>query len=88
MFDEPIAELSYDWIISQQEQSLLNGDQSKLDSLTEETASKIFNIFIERSGALFSSDETLLWLKEIIGYILNKMDSGDMIDKDILVATL
>jgi hypothetical protein len=56
--------------------------------LTEETASKIFNIFVERSGALFSSDDTLLWLKEIIGYLLNKIDSGDMIDKDIFVATL
>ena len=43
---------------------------------------------MERSGALFSSDDTLLWLKEIIGYLLNKTDSGDMIDKDILVATL
>ena len=42
----------------------------------------------ERSGALFSSDDTLLWLKEIIGYLLNKIDSGDMIDKDIFVATL
>jgi hypothetical protein len=46
---------------------MLNGDQSKIDSLVEETASKIFNIFVERSGALFSDDDTLLWLKEIIG---------------------
>ena len=83
-----MAELSYDWIISQKEQALLNGDQAKVDSLTEETASKIFNIFVERSGALFSSDETLLWLKEIIGYVLNKIDAGEMADKDILVATL
>jgi hypothetical protein len=26
LFDEPLAELSYDWVISQKEQALLNGD--------------------------------------------------------------
>ena len=54
---------------------MLNGDQAKIDALRDETASKIFNIFVERSGALFSDDDTLLWLKEIIGYVLNKIDS-------------
>jgi len=56
--------------------------------LTEETASKIFNIFVERSGPLFSSDDTLLWLKETIAFVLNKMDSGDLADRDMLVAQL
>jgi len=65
---------------------MLNGDQSKIDSLVEETASKIFNIFVERSGALFSDDDTLLWLKEIIGYVLNSIDSGELCDKDMMVA--
>jgi hypothetical protein len=65
---------------------MLNGDADKMDSLVDETASKIFNIFIERSGALFSDDDTLLWLKEIIGFVLNKIDSGEICDRDMLIA--
>jgi len=67
---------------------LLNGDQDKIDDLIEESASKIFDIFIARSGTLFSDDETLLWMKEIIGYVLNLIDSGEICDKDMLVAQL
>ena len=67
---------------------MLNGDQAKIDALRDETASKIFNIFVERSGALFSDDDTLLWLKEIIGYVLNKFDSGELCDRDLMAAQL
>jgi hypothetical protein len=80
--------LNYDWICSEKEINLLNGDQDKIDDLIEESASKIFNIFIERSGTLFSDDDTLLWMKEIIGYVLNLIDSGEICDKDMLVAQL
>ena len=65
---------------------MLNNDQEKIDHLIEESASKVFNIFIERSGMLFSDDDTLLWLKEIIGYVLNLVDSDEICDKDLLVA--
>jgi len=67
---------------------MLNGNEEKIDSLVDETCSKIFNIFIERSSALFSDDDSLLWLKEIIGYVLNKIDSGELFDRDLLVAQL
>lgn len=43
---------------------------------------------MERSGPLFQDDDTLLWLKEIIGYTLNKIDAGEVTDKDILIAQL
>lgn len=85
LFDEPIENLSYDWIVSANEKSILD-DEAKIESLVDETASKIFNIVVERSGPLFQDDDTLLWLKEIIGHTLNKIDSGDVADKDILVA--
>jgi hypothetical protein len=52
IFDEPIADLSYEWIVSDNERAVLD-DQDKIDSLVEETASKVFNIFIERTGELF-----------------------------------
>jgi len=41
---------------------------------------------VERSGTLFADDDTLLWLREIIGYVLNKIDTGELTDKDLLVA--
>ena len=44
--------------------------EDQIDSLVDETASKIFNIFVERSGPLFSDDDILMWLREIIGYVL------------------
>lgn len=87
IFDEPIADLSYEWIVSDNERAVLD-DQDKIDSLVEETASKVFNIFIERTGALFADDDILMWLREIIGYTLNKIDSGDCVDRDLLVAQL
>jgi len=56
--------------------------------LTEETVQKIFNIFVARSGALFADDDILLWLREIVGFVLNKVDAGEMCDKDLLIAQL
>jgi len=58
------------------------------EDVFEETMQKITNIFIERSGALFLDEEILLWLREIIGLTLNFIDSGEMIDRDVLIAQL
>ena len=52
IFDVPISDLSYEWIVSDNERAVLD-DQDKIDSLVEESASKVFNIFIERTGELF-----------------------------------
>lgn len=38
---------------------------------------KVFTIFVERSGPLFADDDTLMWLREIIGFCLNKIDDSD-----------
>lgn len=50
--------------------------------------SKIFDIVVARSGPLYAEDATLLWLKEVIGHTLNKLDSGDITDRDVLIAQL
>ena len=73
--------------MSANEKSVLD-DEEKIDSLVNETVSKIFDIVVARSGPLYGEDETLLWLKEIIGHTLNRLDSGDITDKDVLVAQL
>jgi len=70
----PIENLCYDWIVSDSED-------------VEEVVSKVFTIFVERSHSLYSDEETLMWLREIIGYTLNKIDAGD-IDPDLLSAQL
>lgn len=87
MFDEPRENLNYDWVVSANEKSVLE-DEEKIDSLVDETVSKIFDIVVARSGPLYAEDSTLLWLKEVIGHTLNKLDSGDITDKDVLIAQL
>jgi len=57
-------------------------------SAAEDMCSKVFNIFIERSSALYSDEEVLMWLREIIGFSLNKLDSGELVDPQILIAQL
>ncbi len=37
----------------------------------------MFTIFVERSGSLFADDDILMWLREIIGFCLNKIDEDD-----------
>ena len=40
----------------------------------------MFTIFVERSGSLFADDDILMWLREIIGFCLNKIDEDDFSD--------
>jgi hypothetical protein len=56
--------------------------------LTEETVAKIFNIFVARSGGLFADDDILLWLRETVGFVLNRVDAGEMCDRDLFIAQL
>ena len=46
--------------------------------MIEAVRAKVFNIFLERSSILFASDETMLWLKEVIGFALNCIDEGEL----------
>lgn len=38
----------------------------------------VYSIYIERSSILFQADLTLLWLKQIIGHLLNAIDNGEI----------
>ena len=73
IFSKPIEELGFDWIV-------------KDSTDVEEVVSKVFNIFVERCHSLYADDSTLMWLSEIIGYTLNKIDAGELCDPDLLVA--
>jgi len=53
--------------------------------LLTETLHKLYQIFVARQSALFSPDHILLWLKETIGFTLNKLDEG-VIDRDLFIA--
>ena len=46
---------------------------------SEEAANKVFEIFIARSSQLYSDDDTLMWLREIIGFVLTKIGDDDTI---------
>lgn len=46
---------------------------------SEEAAAKVFDIFIARSSQLYSDDETLMWLRETIGFMLTKLGEDDTI---------
>ena len=57
--------MDYEWI-------------STPDSSTfEQARQQVYNIFLERSSILFNNDETRLWLKQVIGYLLNKIESEE-----------
>ena len=76
--------ISFDWILTDSERA--GKSDQDISDLSEDMTYKIFDIFIERSSALFSEDECLMWLREIIGFTLNKMDAGEISDADLLVA--
>ena len=55
----------------------------------EQICEKIFSIFIVRSSQIYSDDDTLMWLREIICYVLTYIDEGDLCNtKDLLRAEL
>lgn len=88
IFADPVDTLMYDWITSEGGRQALGDDEEQVQQFVEESALKVFDIFVERSGALYAEDDTLLWLREIIGYVLNQIDAGEVTDKDVLVAQL
>mmetsp|Transcript_2603 Transcript_2603/g.4029 ORF Transcript_2603/g.4029 Transcript_2603/m.4029 type:complete len:98 (-) Transcript_2603:549-842(-) len=87
IFEEGCDSLTYDWIVPQQERDLLDSEE-KVTSLFEESASKVINIAVERSSPLYSDDDILLWLREIIGLTLNYIDEGALPDRMLLHAQL
>jgi hypothetical protein len=74
MFLAPLDTLQYEWIASEQEKS----EAKDPEEFVEQTVSKVFDIFVERSHTLYGEEDTLMWLRQIIGYTLNKIDSGDL----------
>lgn len=39
----------------------------------QDAREQVYSIFLERSSVLFGTDSTLLWLKEIAGYLLDQI---------------
>lgn len=39
---------------------------------------KVYSIFLERSSVLYASDGTLLWLKEVTGFLLDSLSDGKL----------
>ena len=52
----------------------------------DETLNKLYQIYVSRTSPLFTLEHTLMWLKEVIGYVLYKLDEGSLLDRDIIVA--
>lgn len=52
-------------------------DEEKVNQLYEETIQKVFNIFCARSETLFADDDELMWLREIIGFVLTQLDNEE-----------
>jgi len=69
----------YDW--------LLQKDDKDKENLIGETLQKMYEIFIARSSALFTPDYILQWLKEVIGFTLNKLDEQTL-DRDLFIAKI
>jgi inosine/xanthosine triphosphate pyrophosphatase family protein len=70
LFEESAdAEAGYEWVCSSSERAMA-GSEEKAAEMVEEAVDKIYTIFLERSAALFADDSTLLWLREIVGFVL------------------
>lgn len=81
--DSDDLESDYPWVLSREERSKLSEDKQR--ELADDTLSKLYQIYVSRSSTLFSPDHILLWLKEVIGFLLNKIDAGEL-DRELLVA--
>lgn len=53
--------------------------------MADESLNKLYSIYVARSSTLFSPDHILMWLKEVIGYLLNRIDEG-AIERELLIA--
>lgn len=38
----------------------------------------MYSIFLERSSVLFAQDATILWLKEVAGFVLDQLEEGKL----------
>lgn len=76
-------ESDYPWVLSEEERAKL--PEKKQREVAEETLGKLYQIYVSRSSSLFTPEPILLWLKEVLGYLLNKLDEG-AIDRDIVIA--
>lgn len=42
----------------------------------KDTREKVYSIFLERSSVLYAGDSTVLWLKEVTGFLLDALADG------------
>jgi hypothetical protein len=76
-------ECDYTWTLSNEER-LKNSPEKQIE-LAEETLNKLYQIYVSRSSSLYAPEHILMWLKEVIGYTLNSLDSGSL-DRELIVA--
>lgn len=58
--------------------SLFNDDQDHVAELLDvepESINKLFNLYVERSHVLYKGNDVIIWLKEIIGYLILKINT-------------
>jgi hypothetical protein len=42
----------------------------------KDTREKVYSIFLERSSVLYAADATVIWLKEVAGFLLDAIEAG------------
>jgi hypothetical protein len=73
----------YPWTLSKEERTKLQEDKQK--DLADESLNKLYSIYVARSSTLFSPDHILLWMKEVLGYLLNALDEGAF-ERELVIA--
>jgi hypothetical protein len=78
-----VLEKDYPWTLAREERAKLTED--KQSELADESLNKLYSIYVARSSTLFSPDNVLMWLKEVIGYLLNRLDEGAL-ERELVIA--
>jgi len=58
--------IDYEWLT----------DGSSDSQVYKDTREKVYSIFLERSSVLYSADPTIIWLKEVTGFLLDALADG------------
>lgn len=68
--------------------SLFQDDQDNVAELLEvesESVQKLFSLYVERSHVLYKGNDVIIWLKEIIGYLIKAIDDQNVNRSDLVL---
>ena len=68
--------------------SLFQDDQDNVAELLEvepESIQKLFSLYVERSHVLYKGNDVIIWLKEIIGYLIKAIDDQNVNRSDLVL---